>query len=119
MSLDDNGIVTFYGRRKRFYQPLGATDKVNCETIEKAICDCPIVKNCAVVVVPDEEKIQTGKAFVQLNDGISDNESAEKEICEFISHKLLDYQMPKYYRFLDEIPLMKSGKIDYMKLEKM
>ncbi|MCR5484949.1 MAG: acyl--CoA ligase [Clostridiales bacterium] len=119
MSLDVNGIVTFYGRRKRFYQPLGATDKVNCETIEKAICDCPIVKNCAVVVVPDEEKVQTGKAFVQLNDGVDAYDSAEKEIFEFISHKLLDYQLPKYYCFLDEIPLMKSGKIDYMKLEKM
>ncbi|MCR5522350.1 MAG: acyl--CoA ligase [Clostridia bacterium] len=119
MSLDENGIVTFYGRRKRFYQPLGATDKVNCETIEKAVADCPLVKQCAVIAVPDEKTIQTGKVFAVLNSDVTDCGKAEEEIRLFISRKLLDYQMPGYFSFIDEIPLMKSGKIDYMKLEKM
>lgn len=119
MSLDENGIVTFYGRRKRFYQPLGATDKVNCETLEKVIVDCPIVRECAVVVVPDKEKVTTSKAFVVLNDDYFDVTGVEARIREYISDKLLDYQMPGYFAFLNEIPLMKSGKINYSQLEKM
>lgn len=118
MSLDENGIVTFYGRIKRFYQPLGATDKVNCETIEKAVADCPIVKQCAAVAVHDDETIQAGKVFAVLYEDAED-ENPEETIRSFISQKLHDYQMPKYFCFVDEIPLMKSGKIDYMKLEQM
>ena len=119
MSLDENGIVTFYGRRKRFYQPLGATDKVNCETLEKVISDCPIVKTCAVTVVPDSEKVTTSKAFVVLNDDYFDVPGVEQKIRDDISNSLLDYQMPGYIVFVNEIPLMKSGKIDYSKLGKM
>ena len=119
MSLDENGIVTFYGRRKRFYQPLGATDKVNCETLEKVILDCPIVKACAVIVVPDEKMVTTSKAFVVLEDSFFDKAGVELDIRNYISKSLLDYQMPGYITFVNEIPLMKSGKIDYSKLEKM
>ena len=119
VSMDENGIVTFYGRIKRFYQPLGATDKVNCETIENAVSECPAVKSCAAVAVPDDELIQAGRVFAVLRDKGMDPAAAEEEIRSFISQKLLDYQMPKYICIIDEIPLMKSGKIDYTALEKM
>ena len=78
-----------------------------------------MVKACAVIVVDDEEKINTSKAFVVLEDDYFDYCGAEVKIREYISDKLLDYQMPKYIAFLNSIPIMKSGKIDYMKLEKM
>ena len=89
------------------------------ETLEKVITDCPMVKECAVVVVPDKEKVTTSKAFVVLNDDYFDTIGVESKIRECISDKLLDYQMPGYFAFLNEIPLMKSGKINYSQLEKM
>ena len=66
----------------------------------------------------DDETIQAGKVFAVLYENAAD-ENPEETIRSFISQKLLDYQMPKYFCFVDEIPLMKSGKIDYMKLEQM
>ena len=117
MSVDEDGIVTFFGRKKRFFQPLGATDKVNCETVEKAILECPIVKNCAVVVKRSENMADYGKAFVVLNDKDADRQEAMRAIHEFIKKTLLDYQIPEAFSILDEIPMMKSGKIDYNYLE--
>lgn len=119
MSLSEDGIVTFYGRKKRFYQPLGATDKVNCETIEDAIMDSGFAKMCAVVVVPDEEKVQTSKAFVVLKDEYRDYYPAVDDIRLSIKKELADFQLPRDIEILDEIPLMKSGKINYTKLETM
>ena len=83
------------------------------------ISDCPIVKTCAVTVVPDSEKVTTSKAFVVLNDDYFDVPGVEQKIRDDISNSLLDYQMPGYIVFVNEIPLMKSGKIDYSKLGKM
>ena len=61
----------------------------------------------------------TSKAFVVLEDSFFDKAGVELDIRNYISKSLLDYQMPGYITFVNEIPLMKSGKIDYSKLEKM
>ncbi|MBQ2660245.1 acyl--CoA ligase [Candidatus Saccharibacteria bacterium] len=119
LSLAEDGYVTFLGRKKRFYQPLGATDKVNCETIEKALEALPeLVESCAVIIKFDEKtQSETSRAFVVPKDTLQDEESLRTEI--FLKLDLLPYQMPGSIVFLKEIPLMKSGKINYTMLERM
>lgn len=119
MSVDEDGIVTFHGRKSRFFQPLGATDKVNCETVEKAIIGCPIVENCAVIAKHEVKAADYGKAFIVLKDKDLDHDAAILQINKYLHSTLLDYQIPEIFSFLAEIPMMKSGKIDYGALEKM
>ena len=117
VSLSEDGYVTFYGRKKRFYQPLGATDKVNCETIEKALLSFPsLVKECAVVIFSPDGSHETSRAFV-VTQKLSN--ASPEVLMKCLRSKLLDYQLPVGITLLDKLPLMESGKVDYKKLETM
>ncbi len=120
VKLSRDGYVTFLGRKKRFYQPLGATDKVNCETIERALLkEIDIVKTCAVVIYSPDGKHEASKAFVVLRNAKQPSPSLYNELFDRIKKTLLPYQLPADIVFLDQLPVMKSGKIDYTLLQSM
>lgn len=120
VSLSEDGYVTFHGRKKRFYQPQGATDKVNCETIERALGNLTdYVKECAVVVYLIDGKSESSCAFVVLSDGVIPSDVSREFILYRLKAYLLDYQLPTKIIFLDDLPIMKSGKPDYTSLEKL
>lgn len=111
LSLAEDGYVTFVGRKRRFFFAEGVTDKVNCETIEQALEALPEVKQAAVIVAKGEKNVEYAKAFVEATD------VTKEEILTKLSESLQDFQLPKELIFIDKIPVMASGKIDYKKLE--
>ena len=114
--LYEDGYVAFVGRKLRFFLAEGIFDKVNCETIEEAINDLRYVKQCAVIVTPDGAG---AKAFIVLDEGYLPIEETKKYIQSDLGYVLKSYQMPREIVFIDEIPLMESGKVNYKLLEKM
>ena len=119
VSLSKDGYVTIHGRKKRIYQPRGANNKVNCETIEDAIMKIDDVKACAVVIHKDKHGYDTSCAFISLKDAAFDKAMAKARIDNVLNRSLLRYQRPSSIVFLTEIPLLSSGKPDYKKLEKL
>ncbi len=119
LSLRENGYVSFVGRQRRFFFALGVTDKVNCETIEQAIAGLEIVSQNAVVISKDDDGVDGAKAFIVLRKDVSPSQSTLQEIEDDLSKVLQDYQLPREIVFIDEIPLMESGKINYKLLETM
>ena len=120
LKLSRDGYVTFLGRKKRFYQPLGATDKVNCETIERALMkEIDIVETCAVVIYSPDGKHETSKAFVVVRGPKSPSLELRDKLFARIKETLYQYQLPSDIVFLEKIPVMESGKINYPLLEKM
>lgn len=118
VSLGSDNLVRFHGRKKRFYQPLGAKDKVSCEAIEKILYSLPFVKQAAVVPVLDEETLVTSKAFLVIDENF-DKIEAEMRVLMKFSDSLQKFQRPKSIAFLEKIPLMSSGKIDYLLLHNL
>lgn len=116
LSLGENGYVTFVGRERRFFIADGVFEKVNCETIEEAISKLDEVYQSAVIVTPDETG---GRAFIALNPGLSTEDFTENKLREALSGLLIDYQMPREIVFIDKIPMLESGKVNYRLLEKM
>ena len=117
--LAQDGNVYYHGRKKRFYQPRGATDKVNCETIERALDDIEMVKRNAVVICSLDGKSETSQAFVVLRDGLEASDELKVRILELLKQRLLKFQMPSRVEFVDQLPEMKSGKINYSLLESL
>lgn len=115
--LDANGYVFYRGRKKRFYQPQGATDKVNCDTIEMALAGLEMVESNAVVVCSLDGRSETSQAFVVLKDGFKASDEMERQIYDQLKKVLKTFQLPGKIVFVDEVPLMDSGKIDYAFLE--
>ncbi|MBQ9029662.1 acyl--CoA ligase [Candidatus Saccharibacteria bacterium] len=111
--LREDGYVSFIGRDKRFFIGVGVFEKVNCATVEEAISKLDGVERNAVVVTSDEAG---AKAFIVLEPGCEQSEDA---IREGLKKFLQDYQMPREIVFVDELPMMESGKVNYKKLETM
>lgn len=116
-SMDEDGIITFIGRKKRFYLTDGAPEKIYCESVENVIMSSGLTAMCAVVPREDKDKAIVGRACVVLKDKELKPAVAEKQLIKYLTGRLLDYQMPQEFVFLDEMPIMSSGKINYLALE--
>lgn len=119
VSLAADGYVSFIGRKKRFYQPLGAVDKVNCGTIEEVLATSVLVKASAVVIYSPDGKSESSCAFIVPMDKTASPEDLRRDIAIHLGNNLLDYQLPTKLVFVDEIPIMGSGKPDYVKMEEL
>lgn len=75
--------------------------------VEEAVLSHPAVSECAVIGLPDPEWGQCVAAFVII--------SAEVREVELDIHvrdsDLADYQRPRVYRFVDELPKGPTGKV--------
>lgn len=128
MSLSEDGYVTFVGRKRRFFIAQGIIDKVNCETIEHGLDDLDIVTQSAVIVSRDKNGVEGAKAFVVLEESFlaklkTDYDDfythAEAILRERLLENLQPFQIPREIVFMDAIPLLNSGKINYRTLECM
>lgn len=116
LSLDEEGYVRFIGRERRFFIADGIFEKVNCETIEEAISKLDGVYQSAVIVTPDEAGC---KAFIALRKDLAPDKATKDEIEKNLAKLLKSYQLPRELVFIDKIPMMDSGKINYKKLKTM
>ncbi|PRZ42474.1 fatty-acyl-CoA synthase [Antricoccus suffuscus] len=64
------------------------------------------VADCAVVAVPDERWGEVGAAFVVRRTGLS-----EATLRAHLESNLAKYKVPKYFRFVDELPRSATGKV--------
>lgn len=55
--IDSDGYFTITGRQSRFYI-MSSLNKVYCDLVQRAISMIKIVKDCAVVAVPDKELLK-------------------------------------------------------------
>jgi acyl-coenzyme A synthetase/AMP-(fatty) acid ligase len=125
--IDKQGYFTITGRQSRFYI-MSSLNKVYLDNVQGIISTFDCVKDCAVVKVPDEEKLYVNKAYIVLNENYPNSE----EMKELINQKfylptisssgekvqLKPYEIPTYIEFIEEMPrLSGSEKIDYKYLE--
>ncbi|MFZ0827551.1 MAG: long-chain fatty acid--CoA ligase [Verrucomicrobiia bacterium] len=76
--------------------------------VEEIICQCPGVKEAAVIGVPDLRKGEQPVAFVAAAEGqVLD----EKAILQHVRNKLADYKVPKKVVFMANLPRNATGKI--------
>lgn len=83
--------------------------------IEEVIQEHPKVLNCAVVGVPDQQRGQALAAYiVKKDDSLTIN-----ELREFvINHPMVpSYKRPRYYCFVDVLPMTTTGKKQHYKLK--
>lgn len=125
--IDSDGYFTITSRQSRFYIK-SSLNKVYCDKIQNIVCKLDIVKDCAVVKVPNEDELFVNKAYIVLNDGIKES----PDIIEYIDNccnnviedrfgnkfQLKDFEVPSYFKIVPELP-RKAGtdKVDYSLLE--
>ena len=115
-SLSTDNYLTLLGRKKRFYQPRGAFDKVNCETVETALDALDSVRENAVAIYTLPDGSESGAAFVVLVDGVPSSNATRERILTSLGECLRAFELPTKIVFVRQLPLLSSGKIDYPSL---
>lgn len=102
---DERGYITIIGRNQDAYKRAGAT--VYTADAEAALQGHPSVDQAAVVGAPDETLGQVGVAFVVRCDEVL----SEDALLAYLSGRLARYKVPAAIRFVPELPLTPSGKV--------
>lgn len=112
--LDEDSNFSITGRLKDMFIS-GGTNVYPTE-VENFLYTFAKIKQVAVIGVPDERMGEVGFAFVVLKEGA---EATGGEIREYCKKHIANYKIPKYYKFVDEIPMTGVGKIQKFKLEEL
>lgn len=83
--------------------------KIYPREVEEVLFKHPKISMVAVVPVPDDYFGEVGKAFIVLKEGQNVTTEEMKEFC--IEQSVTKYKIPKYFEFIDSLPLSAAGKI--------
>ena len=111
--LDGNGFLFIAGRRDRMVTV--ADQNVYPEEIENFLLGLPGVEQAAVVSFPDPMR---GNRLVAVINAKAQGPTSDGVISECRS-ALGTLKTPKHVRFLDDWPMLRSGKTDFGKLKRL
>jgi acyl-CoA synthetase (AMP-forming)/AMP-acid ligase II len=106
--INPDGTVTLIGRGSSTINTGG--EKVYPAEVEQAISSLDEVEDCVVVGVPDE---RFGSAVAALVKRAPGSRIDEDDVAAVVRTMLAGYKVPRRVRFVDEIPRLPNGKIDY------
>ena len=104
--MDEEGYFYIADRAKDMYRSGG--ENVYPAEIEKILYDHPRIKHVAIIGVADDKWGETGKAFIETEDG---KPIAKEEIIDFLKDKVSKYKYPSHVEIIDEMPMTATGKI--------
>ncbi|MCS6936049.1 MAG: AMP-binding protein [Candidatus Bipolaricaulota bacterium] len=104
---DEDGFYYIVGRVDNMY--ISGGENISPEELEPVIAQHPAVAQVAVVGVPDEQWGAVGLAAVVVRPG---HTITVEELRDFCRQRLGGFKVPKYFKFVDELPLSGPGKIN-------
>lgn len=110
--IDEEGYIFIRGRAKRFAKIGG--EMVSLTAVENEINKLWPENNSAVVSIPDPKKGETLLLFTDRADA-----AVKTIMAHFKEEGVSDLYVPKTIRLLPELPVMGTGKVDYVKLKEM
>lgn len=110
---DEEGFFYIVDRAKDMYRSGG--ENVYPAEVEKVLYEHPKIQNVAIIGIADDKWGETGKAFIEVNQG--ENLTIE-ELNEFLKGKVAKFKFPTQIELIDALPLTGSGKIKKSDLKK-
>lgn len=112
VDIDGEGYITIKGRAKRFAKIAG--EMVSLTAVETYIADLWEGDNHAVVAIPDAKK---GEALVLIT---TKQDAAREGISAYARENCIsELSVPRNIKVVDELPLLGTGKIDYVSVQKI
>lgn len=105
-TIDADGYCNIVGRLKDMV--IRGGENVYPREIEEYLFTHPKIKNVQVFGVPDEKTGEELCAWIVLRQG---EHASEEDIRDFCQGRIAHYKVPRYVRFVDEMPLTVTGKV--------
>ncbi|MBT4922144.1 MAG: AMP-binding protein [Rickettsiales bacterium] len=112
VDIDEQGYISIKGRAKRFAKIAG--EMISLTSVEEYLNDLWSNDSHAVVAIPDKQK---GEKLIL----VTTNQSAKiPEISKYVKSKgIMDLTIPKVIVNVAAIPLLGTGKVDYVKVNNL
>lgn len=112
---DKHQFITISGRKDDMI--ISGGENIYPPIIEEAINTCPKVAACAVTGVPDAVRGEAVVAYIVPEDD-------SLTVGELVDHcnssdMLSGYKRPRYYRFVKELPMTATGKLQHYIVKEM
>lgn len=104
--LEQDGTLYIIDRIKDMF--ISGGENVYPAEIENALADIPQVSAAAVVGVDHQKWGQVGLAVIQLK---ANKALKEEEVLAFLKERLAAYKIPKYFKFVEALPVSAQGKV--------
>lgn len=104
--LDAEGYLTISGRLKEIINRGG--EKITPREIDEVLMDHPCVAQALAFAMPHDKLGEEVAAAVVLREG---HEASERELRDFVAHRLADFKVPRRIVLLPEIPKGPTGKL--------
>ncbi len=111
---DSEGYFYFEGRKDDIIKTSG--ERVSPLEIEDVLIKHPLVRECAIIGVPDKERGSILKAFIVPRKKIYNVEKQKQELSDFVKENYAGHTYPKIIEFVVALPKGNSGKILRSKL---
>ncbi|TKC88481.1 AMP-binding protein [Trinickia terrae] len=105
-TLDADGYCNIVGRLKDMV--IRGGENLYPREIEEYLFRHPKIQNVQVFGVPDEKNGEELCAWIVLRQG---EYATEEDIRDFCRGQIAHYKIPRYVRFVDEMPLTVTGKV--------
>ncbi|MGJ3261664.1 MAG: benzoate-CoA ligase family protein [Salinarimonas sp.] len=86
--------------------------------VEAALLTHPMVAECGVVGVPDEERGMIVRAYVVLREGESADAAMAKRLQDHVKSEIAPYKYPRSIVFVDALPKTQTGKLQRFALRR-
>jgi fatty-acyl-CoA synthase len=110
---DGNGFLTLTGRSTDLIITSGYN--VYPQVVERAVNKSPGVRESAVFGIPDPLRGEAVAAAVVRSDPTLGGDG----LPAFLATRLVDYQRPRVFTFVDELPRNATGKVPAAELRKL
>lgn len=111
--MDEEGFLYFVGRRDNMIKSSGF--RISPNEVEEMLFQSGMLREAAVVGIPDDTLGHVIRAYVALRDGEAVNSDV---LISFCAEKMPRYMVPKTVEVLDTLPKTSSGKVDYPALRR-
>lgn len=112
--MDEDGYFHYQSRTDDMI--ISAGYNIASPEVEDALLQHPLVAECGVIGVPDEERGQIVKAFVVLRPGAEPTEALAAELQDFVKQRIAPYKYPRAVEFRTHLPRTETGKLQRFRL---
>jgi crotonobetaine/carnitine-CoA ligase len=114
---DERGSHFIVGRVKDMIRR--SHENIAANEVEAVIGRIDGVEEVAAIGVPDSFRGEEVKAFVVIADGADPHKLTASSLREQAAKSLAPFKVPRYWEFVEELPLTPSGKIKKVTLKEM
>jgi len=107
--IDEDGYYEFESRKDDVI--ISAGYRISPEEIEETLADHPAVAQAGVVGVPNKERSEVPKGFVELAAGHEETAELREELQEYVKSQLARYEYPREIAVREALPKTTTGKV--------